>query len=262
MTKPLENVVISKVRYPSPHSRIRMYKVTYWSEGLQVKGLLAEPSWGDSMPGLLYLRGGIKKVGYVRVARIIQMASEGFVVFAPYYRGNEGAEGNEDFCGDDRMDAINGFDVLQTHPKVNGVHIFGFSRGGVMALFTAIAHAAVTKSLVIWGGVTDMKLAYEERVDLRKMLKRVIGGSVWKFPERYEWRTPLKFIETIQCPVLIIHGAQDKNVSITHAKILREQLLNKNKQVETWFYENLNHHFPYHFKNQVTENLLNWMKQQ
>lgn len=259
MLKVSKKVVISKSSYPSPHPNIRLYKVTYWSDDWKVKGLLAEPMWGTSFPGLLYLRGGIKKVGYVRVARIIQMASAGFVVFAPYYRGNEGGEGNEDFCGEDRMDAIDGFHVLQEHPQVNGIHIFGFSRGGIMALFTAI-HQPTAKSLVLWGGVTDMKLVYEERVDLRKMIKRVVGGSVNKFPERYEWRTPLSEAHKIECPVLLIHGAEDQNVSITHARMLEERLVAAKKQVESWFYDNQGHHFPFHFKKQITEDLLSWMQ--
>jgi dipeptidyl aminopeptidase/acylaminoacyl peptidase len=260
MQKRNNSIIISKNRYPSPHSKIRLYKVTYWSSGYKVKGLLAEPTWSQGLPGLLYLRGGIKKVGYVRVSRIIQMASQGFIVFAPYYRGNEGGEGNEDFCGEDRWDGIFGHDVLAENPIVKGgIHVFGFSRGGVMALFTAI-HRPSVKSLVIWGGVSDMKLAYEERVDLRRMLKRVIGGSVWKYPDRYEWRTPLSQISSIKSPVLLIHGEQDKNVSIAHAYKLKDKLEVLDKQVETWFFEGRDHHFSLKYKHKVTEDLLEWMK--
>ncbi|MFP3361840.1 S9 family peptidase, partial [Planococcus sp. SIMBA_143] len=65
----------------------------------------------------LYLRGGIKGVGMVRPARIAQFASHGFIVFAPYYRGNLGGEGNEDFAGDDREDALSGVELLKNHPR-------------------------------------------------------------------------------------------------------------------------------------------------
>ena len=71
---------------------------------------------------------------------IVQFAAEGFIVFAPFYRGNQGGEGDEDFAGDDRYDAISGFTLLANHPRVKkeSIHIFGFSRGGIMALWTAI----------------------------------------------------------------------------------------------------------------------------
>lgn len=45
-----------------------------------------------------------------------------------------------------------------------------------MALLTAIQFPE-TASVVTWGGVTDMFLTYVERKDLRRMMKRVIGGS-------------------------------------------------------------------------------------
>src|SRR6478752_4597421 len=146
--------LIYKQKFPSPHPDIELSLITYRSNGLKVKGLLAEPKGDELYDGFLYLRGGIKNVGKVRPARIAQFASEGFIVFAPFYRGNQGGEGDEDFGGNDRYDAFSAFELLKSYPKVkNGrVHIFGFSRGGVMALFTALQYPDAT-SVVTWGGV-------------------------------------------------------------------------------------------------------------
>ena len=49
----------------------------------------------------------------VRPARIAQFAQQGFIVFAPYYRGNRGGEGRDEFAGEDRFDAVYGVDVLK-----------------------------------------------------------------------------------------------------------------------------------------------------
>ncbi|WLD92459.1 S9 family peptidase [Alkalihalobacillus sp. AL-G] len=251
---------IHKQRYPSPHSEIKLYIVTYLSQGLRVKGLLAEPTWGGRYPGLLYLRGGIKQVGKVRVARIIQFASRGFVVLAPYYRGNEDGEGHEDFCMEDRYDAYEGLAVLGSHSVVDtdSLHVFGFSRGGAMALFTAAHFPDIVKSVVVWGGLSDMKLTYEERTDLRKMLKRAVGGSVYKYPERYENRTPLSVVGSIRAPVLVIHGIHDENVGFEHALRLEEALKRHEKSYVTWYFED-DHHFSPRKKRQVTHELLKWM---
>ena len=126
-----DGTIITKQRFPSPHPNIRLFIVTYLSQGLKVKGLLAEPDDDQIYDGFLYLRGGIKNVGKVRPSRIVQFAAEGFIVFAPYYRGNQGGEGDEDFAGEDRADAIAGFALLEQHKRVNpdNIHIFGFSRG-------------------------------------------------------------------------------------------------------------------------------------
>ena len=77
-----------------------------------------------------------------------------------------------------------------------------------------------------------MFLTYEERNDLRRMMKRVIGGTPTKVPERYRFRTPLYLLEKLESPVLIIHGRKDHNVSVEHAYRLENRLRELNKKVE------------------------------
>ncbi|MCL6572283.1 MAG: prolyl oligopeptidase family serine peptidase [Bacillus sp. (in: Bacteria)] len=251
--------IIDINRFPSPNPTIQLTVVTYISKGLKVKGMLAEPKIAGSYDGFLYLRGGIKNVGKVRPARIAQFAAEGFVVFAPYYRGNQGGQGNEDFAGADREDAFAAFLLLKSLPRVQVVHIFGFSRGGVMALLTGIQYPE-SASIVSWGGVSDMSLTYSERKDLRRMMKRVIGGTPEKYPERYHVRTPLNVLEKLTAPVLIIHGVMDDNVSVEHAHRLERRLKHLEKPVDCWYFEDFTHYFPPAVNRKVVEDLTKWMK--
>ncbi|MFS0780466.1 alpha/beta hydrolase family protein [Bacillus sp. 1P06AnD] len=255
-----DGTVLDKIPYPSPHPGIRLYTVTYASDGLQVKGLLAEPAGEEKMDGFVYLRGGIKNVGTVRPGRIIQFAAQGFIVFAPFYRGNQGGEGDEDFAGEDRNDAIAAFKLLEKMDRVKKIHIFGFSRGGVMALWTAI-ECPEAASVVTWGGVSDVTLTYEQRVDLRRMLKRVIGGTPNKYPERYERRNPLLKIAHITCPVLIIHGCQDHNVEFNQATLLEKTLKEAGKTVDCWYFEEYTHYFPPAINRETVRKLTSWMKE-
>lgn len=123
--------IVEKRAYPSPNPTIRLTEITYMSQGLRVKGLLAEPKASGTYDGFLYLRGGMQNIGMVRPARVAQFAAQGFIVFAPYYRGNRGGEGRDEFAGRDRFDAIYGVDVLKQFCNDN-IHVFGFSRGGIM----------------------------------------------------------------------------------------------------------------------------------
>ena len=257
-----DNGKIFSIRnYPSPNSNIRLDEIIYWSQGLRVKGLLARPIKAGNYEALLYLRGGLQSIGMVRPARIAQFAEQGFIVFAPYYRGNRGGEGKDEFAGDDRYDALNGIAVLKHFAQVEKVNLYGFSRGGLMALWTAILSNEV-KSLVTWAGVSDATATYWERVDMRRGLKRIVGGTPNKVPENYEDRTPLYDIAQIQAPVLIIHGTEDQHVDIDHAYQLELYLKDEGKQVETWFSFGLKHHYPPKLNRATVRKLCKWMQQQ
>ncbi|MDR6121995.1 dipeptidyl aminopeptidase/acylaminoacyl peptidase [Bacillus sp. SLBN-46] len=253
--------ILESYRFPSPNPKVEVRVITYLSGGLRVKGMLAEPIEEGVYDGMLYLRGGIKNVGKVRPARIAQFAAEGFIVFAPFYRGNQGGEGNEDFAGEDREDGFSAFSLLKSLPRVHQIHIFGFSRGGVMALLTGINFPEAA-SVVTWGGVSDMSLTYMERLDLRKMMKRVIGGTPEKYPERYQERTPLYQLEQLTAPVLIIHGVNDHNVSVEHSYRLERRLRGLNKAVECWYFDEFTHYFPPVVNRKVVEDATKWMKRQ
>ncbi|MGG0656619.1 alpha/beta hydrolase family protein [Rummeliibacillus pycnus] len=256
------NGEIENVRdYPSPNPKVRLTEITYWSEGLRVKGLLATPITEAKYDGILYLRGGMQGVGMVRPARITQLASHGFIVFAPYYRGTRGGEGRDEFGGQDRFDAVNAVDVLKHFCNLERIHIFAFSRGGMMALWTGILRDDIT-SIVTWGGVSNTKFTYEERVDMRRMMKRVLGGSPQTNPFAYEERTPISRISEIDTPVLIIHGMLDKNVGFKHAQLLENGLKSLNKHVETWYYPEYTHFFPSEVNRKVVDGACQWMKLQ
>ncbi|MBT2571767.1 prolyl oligopeptidase family serine peptidase [Planococcus sp. ISL-110] len=255
----MENGTIrSKKRYPSPNPHVRLTEIVYWSEGLRVKGLLAEPKEAGVYSGILYLRGGIQSIGMVRPARIAQFAAQGFVVFAPYYRGNRGGEGRDEFAGADRWDAVHAVDVLKKYS--NGkVHLLAFSRGGIMALWTAILRQDIT-SLVTWAGVTDTVLTYKERPDMRRMMKRLYGGTPNTALAEYEERNPLLRIDESDAPVLIIHGLKDENVYPAQAYLLEEALKLNDQIHETWYFPDYTHFFPPAANRNTVKAVCKWMK--
>lgn len=258
-----DGVIERRRIYPSPNPQIRLEEITYWSNGLKVKGLLAEPISDGQYEGVIYLRGGIQHVGMVRPSRIAQVASNGFVVFAPYYRGNRGGEGRDEFAGEDRLDAVNAVDVLKKHPKMiaERIHLFAFSRGGIMALWTAILRDDIT-SVVTWAGVSDVVFTYHERQDMRRMMRRVIGGTPNNNPEAYRERTALFRINELTSPILIIHGMLDAHVSVEQAVLLENALCQHDKKYETWYFPEYTHYIPPAKNMEIVRDLCNWMRRQ
>ncbi|CAM5201263.1 Prolyl oligopeptidase family protein OS=Ureibacillus acetophenoni OX=614649 GN=SAMN05877842_102581 PE=4 SV=1 [Ureibacillus acetophenoni] len=169
------------------------------------------------------------------------------------------SQGRDEFAGSDRYDAVHGGDALKQFCNKDKIHVYGFSRGGLMALWTSILRDDI-HSVVVWAGVSNLSSMYIERVDMRRTLKRIIGGPPTKFKELYDERTPLYKINKINAPVLIIHGLEDRNVSIEQAYYLENALKRENKEYETWYYQSLPHHYPPKENRKTVKVLCEWMK--
>ncbi|MBP1156706.1 MULTISPECIES: prolyl oligopeptidase family serine peptidase [unclassified Paenibacillus] len=245
VSRPADGMLVEREPLRSQAKGIKLYLLTYMSQGLKVKGYLAVPEDAVPGPGLLYCRGGIRKVGMVRKRRIFSMARRGYVVFAPFYRGNEGGEGREDFGGEDRFDVRHAVKLMQSLPEMvpGPVPLIGFSRGAIMAMQAAKECPEVVGPVVVWGGVSDLFDTYEERVDLRRMLKRVVGHPR-KQADAYEQRSPVYWVEQVKVPVMIVHGMNDMQVSVSHARKLAEALEREGKDYAMELYEGLEHRFP------------------
>jgi dipeptidyl aminopeptidase/acylaminoacyl peptidase len=252
--------LVDKARIRRFADDVALYVVTYISQGLKVKGYLVVPERAVPCPALIYCRGGIRKVGMVRIRRIVTMARRGFVVFAPFYRGNEGGEGREDFGGEDRHDVHCAIPMLQSMPEVEPgpVALIGFSRGAVNALLTA-KECEGAGPVVIWGGVSDLFQTYEERVDLRRMLKRVVGNPR-KQPEAYVQRSAVYWADRLRPPVLIVHGTLDPQVGIEHARKLAAALEKAGKPYAMELYEGLAHRFPKEEDERALDAIFAWIR--
>ncbi|WP_375790246.1 alpha/beta hydrolase family protein [Paenibacillus agricola] len=238
---------------------VLLYMLTYASDGLKVKGYLAVPEAAVPCRALIFCRGGIRKVGMPRKRRIMSMAARGYVVFAPFYRGNMGGEGRDEFGGEDRYDICHAITLVQSLPEVKPgpVPLIGFSRGGFMALLAA-KQCEGAGPVVFWGGVSDLFATYEERVDLRRMLKRVVGHPR-KDEEAYKSRSPVYWIQEIHVPVLIVHGTEDTLVSVSHAWTLAEGLKQAGKPYKIELYEGLGHRFPRKSDEQALDSAFAWI---
>ncbi|MBE1445038.1 alpha/beta hydrolase family protein [Paenibacillus sp. OAS669] len=244
------------------YNGLLLYRLTYISEGLRVKGYLAVPeaaSASDCFPGLIYCRGGIRKVGMVRKRRILSMAKRGYAVFAPFYRGNEGGEGREDFGGEDRYDVLHAITLVQSLPEVKPgkVPLIGFSRGALMAMLAA-RQCDQAGPVVVWGGVSDLLDTYEERVDLRRMLKRVVGHPR-KQIDAYKARSPVYWLQELNVPILIVHGTADTQVSVSHARKLAEGLEQAGKDYAMELYDGLEHRFPRDADEKALDAVFEWI---
>lgn len=211
---------IKTKRMPIEIATHQFDEITYDVDHLKVKALMMTP-YSKVNRIVVYLRGGKGQVGRVRAARLMQFANEQTLVMGPYYRGNNGSEGKDEFYRGDLNDVTEFIRILHSKYPNAFIHMIGFSRGGLQGLLTF--QDLPVDSYIIWGGVSDIHLMYEERVDLRGMLRRMVGHPK-KDHEAYEVREAIQYITPQSPPILIVHGGKDKQVGIHQAYYLERRL--------------------------------------
>lgn len=215
-----------------------------------------------AFPAFVYCRGGLGAFGRVRPHWVDAFAARGRVAFAPCYRGNEGGEGRDEFGGADREDVLAAIRLLRRLPFVSadrGVAVMGFSRGAINAALAAVEAPDAVDRLVLWAGVADLARTYDERVDLRRTLKRLLGGSPAKQPDAYRERSPLARADALACPVLVIHGTRDEQVDVGHGLAMHRELAARGVPVGLHLYEGYGHLLPPLVFDAAVDRLFDWI---
>ena len=216
-------------------------EATYQVDALKVKALMMMPKFKKDVKRIVvYLRGGKGQVGKDRAARLMQFADAHTLVIGPYYRGNNRCEGKDEFYHGDLNDVIQLIRLLHHQYPYAFIHMVGFSRGGFQGLLTF--QDLPVNSYIIWGGVSDIFSMYEERVDLRGMLRRMVGHPK-KNKSAYQQRDAVRYIHKDSPPILIIHGGKDVQVGIHQAYDLEGKLKRKSVEYQT-FYQLKEGHVP------------------
>ncbi|OWR28938.1 peptidase S9 [Saccharibacillus sp. O23] len=213
-----------------------------------------------SYPVLVYCRGGIGRVGRVRLDWLAEFAAFGRIVMAPCYRGGESGVGHDEFGGADLEDSRIAVRLARAIPGADPARIavLGFSRGSINATDAAIEEHA--SRLVLWGGLSDLAVTYEERIDLRRMLKRVVKGSAYKLPDVYLERSPIHMAKRLNCPVLIMHGTEDAQVDYGHGERMYAELRRLGKSAALTSLEGLGHHMPQETRMRVLAGMFAWLE--
>lgn len=221
----------------------RQRVVTYRSaDNTEIEAVLWEPvgmSPVAKYPAVIDLHGGPdSRTTNTMFNRIPQyLAAKGYVVLSPNYRGSQGyyAEFNvanvNDLGGRDYQDVIAGVDYLESLGYVDpeAIGITGGSYGGYLtnwAISQSRRFAAAVSGFGIFNFFTDYggsEWAYWEREYL---------GNYWDNDSLWLVRSPMRFVEQITTPVLILHGEDDPNTFITNSMEMYRALLDLGRTVE------------------------------
>ncbi len=200
---------------------VRAHDLTYWSDGLRVRGFLLRPAaLQGPAPCLIYNRGGNREFAAITDAilegLLALFASWGYVVAASQYRGNAGGEGREEFGGRDVDDVLNLIPLLERLPDADAgrIGMYGGSRGGMMT-YLALTRTDRILAAVIRCGVSDLRGWQSDRADMEAVFADLIPGFDPANDDTLASRSAVLWAERIcrTTPLLLLQGASDWRVS-------------------------------------------------
>ena len=248
-----------------PGSNYYRYVASYLSDGLKIYGMLtvpyADPPEGG-WPAIIFNHGYIPPAEYRTTERYVAyvnaLATNGYVVFKPDYRGHgdsEGAATGGYSSPAYTVDVLNALASVQRYPGVNPekMGMWGHSMGGHLTLRAMVTVKSIRVG-VIWAGVVgsyqDMMTNWRRNRPFPTTSGRLsrIGqeltdtyGSWDENPEFWASISPIDNVADISGPVQLHHGTADADVPLEFSESLYQAMVNAGKEAEFYTYPDNDH---------------------
>ena len=260
-------------------NRTTMHKMSTFSylstDGLKIPSYLTHPTniaaeallsskETKALPMVVLIHGGPITRDYWRWNIDVQLlASEGYVVFQPQFRGSTGFGKKFETAGYGQWglmmqdDITAGVEYLIEHGIAdrNKICIYGSSYGGYAAMWGLVKTPDLYRCGVSFAGVVDINFMFNDSSDTnsnssaREFLRFTVGDHT-QIKELFETVSPLKNASKIKAPLLISHGDSDRRVPISHSKKMMNALKNASKTFDWLELEDEGHGIHY-TKNEV-----------
>ncbi|MFB5190376.1 S9 family peptidase [Alicyclobacillus fastidiosus] len=235
-----------------PRARVQSFQ---WQsfDGWGMEGVLALPNEELAGPGpyplIVDIHGGPAwhaTLAFSNYLNLHWLGSLGYAVFCPNYRGGVGY-GHEyiqanamDLGGGDYKDIMSGVDAVIATGLVDEsrMGLTGGSYGGYMTNWI-IGHdhrfRAAVSEFGIWNLFTDFGCSTQRVWEVMYL------GRYWENEALYLERSPARYVQEIDTPVLIVHGDDDDNTFPANSKEMYNALVEAGKTVEYIHYPREGH---------------------
>jgi len=195
--------------------------------GTEVQGLLVKPHGyrdGQRCPLIVQVHGGPTSLwadkfcaSWREWAQVL--AGRGYAVLLPNPRGSTGcgpAFSNaifDDVGGGELRDVIAGVDAMIERGLADAerLGIGGWSWGGYLTAL-AVTQTGRFKAAVMGAGVSNL-ISDSSLGDIPSVNLCYFREAVYRDPDPYYERSPIRYVSNTQTPTLILHGEEDKRVS-------------------------------------------------
>jgi dipeptidyl aminopeptidase/acylaminoacyl peptidase len=219
-------------------------KVRYASDGLKVIAYIYHPAaQGSKLPAIIFNRGSgpAGDSAPPLIAFFHRLASSGFVVLAPQYRGSDGGEGRDEIGGADLDDVKNIVPLAASlgFIDLDNLFMYGESRGGMMT-YQAIRDGAPINGAAVFGAFTDLEIM-NRSPRVQKIIPQIWPDYDAHKDEIIRRRSAKYWPEKLSVPLLIMNGGADQQVDPMQPLQLAEQLQEQGKSYELHIYADDGH---------------------
>lgn len=260
--------VLGRVRPDIPADKVApIIGFQYAAEdGMELQGYLTLPPGKDAtnLPLVVYVHGGPASRDYPSFDWWAQaMASRGYAVFQPQFRGSEGfgqpymQAGYGEWGKKMQSDIGDGVKMLVEQGIVDPSRacIVGASYGGYAALAGMTIDAGDYRCAVAVAGVSDLRqMLYSESRDggfqaqsrdpAIRYWNRFMGGE-GRNDRTLDERSPRYLADRVQGPILLIHGDDDTVVPFEQSQLMANALRDAGKPYELVHLEGEDHWLSY-----------------
>ena len=231
-------------------------EVVRWKskDGLEIDGIVTKPVDFDGshkVPFLLNPHGGPTGASPLFFNATLQiMAANGYLVLDPNFRGSSGrgekfATANQnDWGGGDYQDDMSGVQAMidKGWADPDRLGAFGWSYGGYMTMWID-TQTDRFKAISPGAGLPDLYSFYSQ-TDIHRYLALFESmKSPWDNFEEYWAHSPMKYINNVKTPTMILHGQGDTRVPIPQSEEFYRALYERHVPVEFVTYPRENHGF-------------------
>lgn len=259
-TRKLENLGASRPWIDPKQMAQQDFVVVKARDGRAIPTYVTRPAGKSSAPrpAVVLVHGGPHIRGNVWGwdAQAQFLASRGYVVIEPEFRGSAGFGGAHLAAGfkqwglamqDDVTDATL-WAVREAGVDERRICIAGASYGGYAALMGLVREPALYRCGIDWVGVTDpalmFSLAHSDLTEEWKNfgLRQMLGDPVAD-KERFTQTSPIAQAARIKQPLLLAYGGVDRRVPLEHGTRFRDAVMQHNRDVEWVLYSDEGHGF-------------------
>lgn len=223
-------------------------------DGMEIDGIVTKPvdfTASRKYPALLNPHGGptgASLLGFNPGEQI--MAANGYVVLEPNFRGSTGrgeaftTANQNDWGGGDYRDDMSGVDALIARGWADPARLgaFGWSYGGFMT-FWIDTQTDRFKAISPGAGLPDLYSMYSQ-TDIHRYLRQFFNMKApWDNFQEYWDHSPMKYVNNVKTPTMILHGQADTRVPIPQAEEFFRALTERHVPVEFVTYPRENHGF-------------------